>query len=121
MPLWVLCVGVPPTTRANLAQFPQLPTHPTLGKRGDVDLSPLPRGTKEANVLGDTRGVGWAGIQCSPWPGIASRRETQGGRGGITLQFLPAPSVWKYLALSTTNCHLPRSIENQVWGPPNWT
>ena len=121
MPLWVLCVGVPPTTRANLAQFPQLPTHPTLGKRGDVDLSPLPRGTKEANVLGDTRGVGWAGIQCSPWPGIASQRETQGGRGGITLQFLPAPSVWKYLALSTTNCHLPRSIENQVWGPPNWT
>lgn len=117
MPLWVLCARVLPTTRANLAQFLQLPTHPTLGKHGDVDLSPLPRGRKEADVLGDTRGVGWAGIQCSPWSGIASQREAQGGRGWTTLQSLDL-SVWKSLALSTTNCHLPSSIENQVWKAP---
>lgn len=28
------------------------------------------------------------------------------------------PSVWKSLALSTTNCHSPSSIENQVWKAP---
>lgn len=117
MPLWVLCARVPPTARANLAQFPQLPTHPALGKCGAVDLSPLPRGRKEVNVLGDTRGAGWAGIQCSPWPGIASQREAQGGHGWTTLQSLD-PSVWKSLAQSTTNCHLPSSIENQVWKAP---